>query len=252
MLRFPLRLTAELIGSRFARRSHPIQFLDPAEVLHQDSSQPVSLEKIRGLTSTNSPVIWIGGPEPLLHPGISHLVRALTQTGHFVFLETDGTLLRRRIHEFQPVPRLFFAVRLAPAVSYSSELTPHPSAMQLALEGIRAAQLSGFLIALHARVQPDSNHDSIASLFRHVRSIDVDGIIATAVASSLRVPSAALRQKVSAAQKLIGHRRWQSFSKLVEPLLSRESVAISQVSSPTTVLPLDQDSSATHEEVRIA
>ena len=252
MPRFPLRLTAELIRSRFARRSHPVQFIDAAEILHHDSSQPVSLEKIRELTSTNSPAIWIGGAEPLLHPGISHLVRALTQTGQFVFLETDGTFLRRRIHEFQPVSRLFLAIRFAPTVSYSSEQTLHPSALQLAFEGIRAAQLSGFLIALHARIQPDSQLEALAALFQHAKAINVDGIIATSAASASRAPSAALQQKISAAQKLIGHRQWQFFSKLVDPLLSRESVATTKVSAATTVLPLDQDSSPTAEEVRIA
>src|SRR5207245_10191324 len=113
-----LRLTADITRARlakklgFARDARPIQFLDAAEILHHDSSHPVSHERIREINSGRSPVIWIGGTEPLLHAGIAHLVRAITQTGHFVFLETDGTLLRRRIHEFQPVPRLFLTVWL--------------------------------------------------------------------------------------------------------------------------------------------
>lgn len=250
MPRFPLRLTAELMHCRLARRAKPLQFVDAAEVLHRDCSQPVSLEKIRHLTSSKSPIIWIGGAEPLRHPGISHLVRALTQTGHFVFLETDGTLLRRRIHEFQPVSRFFLAVRLVPAAAYTTGQNSHPTPTQLALEGIRAAQLSGFLIAIHARIQPDSDLDSIASLFHQVRSMDVDGIIAVSAAAPPRVPSVTLDQKLSAAQRLIGQGGWQSFSNRVDLLLSRESIRTTQISAPATILPLDQDSSATQEEVR--
>src|SRR5713101_3140205 len=111
------------IGMQNFRRIHELngagglpetqfQFVDAAEILHPDSSHPVSHEKIRDIIGSRSPVVWIRGSEPLYHPGIAHLVRAITQNGHFVFLETDGALLRRRIHEFQPVSRLFLTVRL--------------------------------------------------------------------------------------------------------------------------------------------
>jgi len=59
--------------------------VDAAEILHPDSSHPVSHEKIRDIIGSRSPVLWIGGSEPLHHPGIAHLVRAITQSGHFVF-----------------------------------------------------------------------------------------------------------------------------------------------------------------------
>ena len=121
MMRFPFRLSADMAIARIKEKlglrpgARPVQFVDAAEILHSDSSRPVSHEKIRELISGRSPVIWIGGSEPLSHPGIAHLVRAITGSGHFVFLETDGTVLRRRIHEFQPVERLFLCVRLGAA-----------------------------------------------------------------------------------------------------------------------------------------
>src|SRR5207245_410781 len=138
MLQFPLRLTAYLAMARFApkaalsRRAGPIQFVDAAEILHHDSSHPVSHERIGEIISSRSPVVWIGGSEPLHHPGISHLVRAITQTGHFVFLETDGTLLRRRIHEFQPVSRLFVTVRFEAGAQRGASKGPAAAAWELA------------------------------------------------------------------------------------------------------------------------
>src|SRR5467141_51058 len=126
MLRLPLQLTADLTRARLARMvrlapdAGPVQFVDAAEVLHHDSSHPVSHERIREINSSRSPVVWIGRSEPLRRAGISRLVRAITQTGTFVFLETDGTLLRRRIHEFQPVSRLFLTFRLEPSAQRSA------------------------------------------------------------------------------------------------------------------------------------
>src|SRR5258708_21706176 len=119
MLGFPVRLTAELSRARLAQRSRlalnpsPVQFVDSADLLHHDSNHPVSHEKIREVISSRSAAVWIGGSEPLRHPGVAHLVRAITGSGHFGFLETDGTLLRRRIHEFQPVARVFLTLGLA-------------------------------------------------------------------------------------------------------------------------------------------
>src|SRR5713101_9724612 len=155
MMRFPLRLTADLIMARLARKlrlaqgARFIQFVDAAEILHPDSSHPVSHEKIRDIIGSRSPVVWIWGSEPLHHPGIAHLVRAITQSGHFVFLETDGALLRRRIHEFQPVSRLFLTVRLESGAERGASKSTRTSAFELAAEGIRAARLSGFLICAH-------------------------------------------------------------------------------------------------------
>src|SRR5713226_10005198 len=183
MMRFPLRLTADLLMARLARKlrlAHGacfIQFVDAAEILHPDSSHPVSHEKIRDIIGSRSPVVWIGGSEPLFHPGIAHLVRAITQSGHFVFLETAGTLLRRRIHEFQPVSRLFLTVRLESGAPRRASNSLQPSSLDLAAEGIRAARLSGFLICVHACVAPETEMSEAAELIRLGQSLDVDGFV---------------------------------------------------------------------------
>jgi hypothetical protein len=233
MMRFPLRLTADLALARFAPKLRPaqgadlIQFVDVAEILHHDSNHPVSHERVREINSGRSPVVWIGGNKPLHHPGISHLVRAIARTGHFVFLETDGTLLRRRIHEFQPVPRLFLTVRLECAQRDASKHRGH-GAFELAAESMRAARLSGFLICVHARVHAETELGAMAGLIQYAHSADVDGIVVTAAhggSDSASPGAAALQQKTAEAQKLIGSVWWESFSRMVEPALSSQRSA---------------------------
>ena len=234
MMRFPLRLTADLALARFVPKSRlaqgasPVQFVDAAEILHHESSHPVSHEKIREINSSRSPVVWIGGSEPLCHPGISHLVRVIVQTSHFVFLETDGALLRRRIHEFQPVPRLFLTVRLEPGAQRNAPEHPRPGVFEPAAEGMRAAQLSGFLICVHARIHTETELGTMGGLIQYARSADVDGIVITAAnggADSASPNATALRQKVAAVRKLIGSKWWESFSRIVEPALSSQRSA---------------------------
>jgi molybdenum cofactor biosynthesis enzyme MoaA len=259
MMRFPLWLTANLAMSRFVHKSHlaqgawPIQFVDAAGILHQDSNHPVSHEKIRGVISSRSPVVWIGGSEPLHHPGISHLVRAITQTGHFVFLETDGTLLRRRIHEFQPVSRLFLTVRLEPGVRRCTSNNVQAGAFDLAAEGIRAARLSGFLISVYARVHVESGLREMAELFQFARGLDVDGIVITPAnggSDSLNPDAAATQQKVAEARELIGSKWWESFSRLVEPILNSKRNATR--SAEESGVRLEQESHTNEESVRVA
>jgi molybdenum cofactor biosynthesis enzyme MoaA len=231
MMRFPLRLTADLALARIAhklrvsRGARPVQFVDAAEVLHADSSHPVSHEKMRDIIGSRSPVVWIGGSEPLLHPGIAHLVRAITQNGHFVFLETDGTLLRRRIHEFQPVSRLFLTVRLEASAQRHNSNTLRTDVSDLAMEGVRAARLSGFLICVQVRVTSQTEMRELVELSHLVHSKDADGIVISPASkeSNFANPDAvASLQKMAQARKLIGSALWESFSRLIEPMVSGE------------------------------
>lgn len=258
-MRFPLRLTADITRARLAKRlgfapdARPIQFLDAAEILHHDSSHPVSHEKIRNLISSRSPVIWIGGSEPLHHPGVAHLVRAFTGSSHSVFLETDGRLLRRRIHEFQPVPRLFLTVRLeAAAKSHAPNGIP-AGAFDLAVEGIRAARLSGFLICLHARVRTETELGETADLIQFAQSLDLDGIVITpanGASNPAHSGTAALHRKTAEARKLIGSMWWESFSRMVQPVLSNHQSAAKDIGE--SGVRLEQESQADEERLRIA
>ncbi len=254
MLRFPLRITADITKALLARILHQarhdssVQFVDAAEILHHDSNHPVSHEKIREIVSSRSPVVWIGGSEPLHHPGVAHLVRAVTGSGHFVFLETDGTLLRRRIHEFQPVPRLFLTVRLDPGAPLDAPKSLRPSPSELAAEGIRTARLSGFFLCVHMRVHAEAELGEIAELIRVSRSVDVDGIVITPATGGTN--DAAVQSKTAEARKMIGSTWWELFSRFVEPVVSRERNAAQTVDE--TGHRVEQEARVNEEGVKVA
>src|SRR5215510_14403911 len=117
MMRLPARLIAKLTRARIAQalQASParsfIQHIDAAEILHSGTAAPVSQEKMQSILQSVLLMVWIGGSELLIHPGMGHFVRAIARSGYFVFLETNGTLLRRRIHEFQLLLQVFLVVR---------------------------------------------------------------------------------------------------------------------------------------------
>ena len=217
MMRFPALLSLKLGKARIteilrgARPTLLVDFVDAREVLHRGSAHPISHERIRGLLGSPAPVVWIGGSEPLEHPGIAHLVRAIIGSGRFVFLETCGKLLRRRIHEFQPVPQLFLVVSSGgPLLSLEAGIG-NPGAFELALEGIRAARLSGFLTAIHSPVREDSDLSRLRVLSRILSAADVDGWTITAATTG---DFAA--QKAREARNLIPNAQWRWLSGHLE------------------------------------
>jgi hypothetical protein len=219
-MRFPARLRVALAGARLARAWRPrhgagrFQFVDVAEILDAGATRPVSREKLEEILAARKPLIWMGGSEPLDHPGAGHLVRALAQSARFVFVETSGCALRRRIHEFPPLPGIIFAVRLENMRLENRREERHASASALAQEGIRAAQLSGFWTVAHVPVSADTELAAVGEFAREVRGIEIDGWLATAANAS----AAALR-RAEEARRFIAHPLWRSFSEMIEPVL---------------------------------
>src|SRR5215472_5911818 len=215
MMRLPARLTAKLVRVRiaqifgFAREGPPLHCVDPAVVLHPGSDAPVSREKMRILIANRAPVIWIGGSEPLHHPGVGHFVRAVARGGRFVFLETHGTFLGRRIHEFQPLPRLFLTVRLESLADFGSAL---------ALEGLLAARLSGFFTVIHSPVHQETDLARLASLRAFLLENGVDGWLITAGSAEETI-----RRKTAEMRGLIPSKFWRQFSRDVEEALLTET-----------------------------
>jgi hypothetical protein len=245
MVRLPARLTSKLAKARIAQifNSAPpgplLHCVDPAEVLHPGSAAPVSRDKMRALLENRAPVIWIGGNEPLLHAGIGHFVRALVQSGHCLFLETDGTVLRRRIHEFQHLRGLFLTVRL------DSLETPESA---LAIEGLRAAHLSGFFTVVHSPVREDSDPSQLTTRRSFIEDQDVDGWLITA--SSPDKPAV---RKAAEARRLIRSRFWRQFSEHVEKaLLSQSPSRELQGERALSFVPEGLHTEAGEESVRIA
>jgi hypothetical protein len=243
-MRFPALLSAKLAKVRLAalfsgaHRGSLIEFIDTAEVLHSGSAHPVSHEKIRGILDSPASTLWIGGSEPLEHPGIAHFIQALAQSGRFIFLETRGDLLRRRIHEFQPTPRFFLTTRFDAAPSVSSE-PRNPAAFELALEGIRTARLSGFFTVAHVLLHETSNLSRLQDFASLLSGMDLDAWLMTSA-----TPAHAAIQKASEARTLIPNAQWRRFSAQLE----RELLSVSKPGAITNASLSEEQSTQPFEE----
>jgi molybdenum cofactor biosynthesis enzyme MoaA len=233
-MRFPLRLTADLTFGLVARallakRRYPLILnLVPDET---SGAVPATVE---------SPVVWIGGPEPLEQPEIAAIANTLTASGRHVFLQINGLLLRRRIHEFQPSPRLYLTIRFDGTQKSHDARAGNDGAFRAALEAIRAAKLSGFLICAHVILHADRDAGELAQLHDELRKLDLDGLLI-----SPATLMGDLQGEVAEARRRLSGRRWALLSSLLD---SAVSPATLRESAPAWRKPLVKSPSSNCEE----
>ena len=76
--------------------------VDSADTNNLTSDSSRDSHALAAVRASAAPFIWIGGETPLRYPRVGQIARQIISSGKIFFVEMDGTLLRRRIHEFRP------------------------------------------------------------------------------------------------------------------------------------------------------
>jgi molybdenum cofactor biosynthesis enzyme MoaA len=243
-MRFPLPLTADLaigLATKAVRgANHPRLILHLAPFARSAASSETLAQALQASASdwqllssdfcldvvqrSSAPVVWIGGGEPLLHPEIGRLARRIVDTSRHVFVQTDGALLRRRIHEFRPVSRLILTVQFEGFGQVHDRRARREGAFREAVDGIRAAKLSGFLVCAYIAAHSDAGLAELEQLRHYLEARDVDGFVVMPAngspqAVSQQKESEPLRKRLHAARAQVRSRRWRLFSRLLESSL---------------------------------
>jgi pyruvate-formate lyase-activating enzyme len=232
MMRFPPRLLWNLARVRIAQtlfgaarypwalRLDLSQLRGQTEVTPQkgvNSSANISSRDAQALSqvrASSAPVVWIGADSPLQHARIGHLAREIVNTGRTVFVEMDGTLLRRRIHEFRPVSRLYLVLPLNGLEDAHDSRVQHAGNFRATMEALRTAKLSGFHICIETTIFPDSDTSELRNLANFISTLDVDGWIHKRPASAAH--DATTTDALQSARNLIPSRHWRTFSELLD------------------------------------
>ncbi len=245
-MKFSLRLTADLALALAARAigdehgSSPILHLSPENNFDCPSapsstrslqSRDALFHSVARVSRYRSPIIWIGGSEPLDHPQAARFSNALAASGRHVFVETSGTSLKRRLHEFRPSSRFYFAVRFEGHGPSNGRPSSGDNAFRVGLEAIRMARLAGFFTCANLIVHPDTTVSGIAELHVQISKLDVDGFLITA-----RTLSPELLGQVSQLRRRLLSRRWALLSSMLDssivPATSRDSADSSRPPLP--------------------
>jgi len=247
-MRFPLRLALDLTRVVIAQKLFGVERIpliwpiDLAKVpvsenVHgggaADSSRDLlAMELVR---SSKAPIVWIGGDTPLHYPRIGHLTREIIDLGRTVFVEMDGRLLRRRIHEFRPVSRLYLVLPLLGLQDAHDLRSAHPGSFRATIESIRTAKLSGFHVCVETPVAAGMSAEELRGLANFIATLDVEGWIQKRLAvNEAGRPS---EETLAAARELISDAGWKSFSKHLTLVAPHPEFACGAADNGTSVPP---------------
>lgn len=124
-----------------------------------------------------APVVSIPGGEPLLHPQIGEIVRGLVQRKKFVYLCTNGLLLEKSLHKFQPSPYLTFSVHLDGLKAQHDKCVDREGVFEKAVAAIKAAKQQGFRVTTNTTVFTDADPQQMQEFFDFLESLNLDGMM---------------------------------------------------------------------------
>ena len=143
----------------------------------------------------------ICGGEPLEYPEIAALTRAILERGKHLFLCTDGTLIRRRLHMIPPYTNFFWNVKLDGTEAVHDARASRPGLFAEALDGVKAAKNAGFFVVVTTH---DLSGHGCAAMWRRcierLHAMHVDGYMLSATLS--RSKSCAATAAQSFTQKM--------------------------------------------------
>ena len=195
----PLSMTLELARYLFPRRKWPsrgkffpiVLMLEPLEACNlrcagcgrvREYQEVMNLrmsvdEALSAAKRAGAPVVSVSGGEPLLHPQISEIVRGLIDQRRWIYLCTNGLLLREKLDQFPRDKRLCFVVHVDGREKVHDSITGRPGTFKEAVSAIKEARRRGFRVATNTTVFHGSDVEDLRKLFRLLTDLGVEGIM---------------------------------------------------------------------------
>jgi hopanoid biosynthesis associated radical SAM protein HpnH len=130
---------------------------------------------LAAMRECDTPLVAIGGAEPLEYPEIARLTREILQRRKHLFLCTDGALIRRHLHMIPPYTNFFWNVRLNGTQQIHDVRAARPGLFVEALDGVKAAKNAGFFVVATTTIYPDTDIRDVATLYETLHAMHVDG-----------------------------------------------------------------------------
>lgn len=134
-------------------------------------------ECLAAVRASGAPIVSISGGEPLLHREIGEIVRALSEDGRYMYLCTNGLLLRDRLDGFEPSRQLAFVVHLDGTEAVHDRVTERPGTYETAIAAIREAVARGHRVCTNTTLFHGSDVEDLHRLFGTLQGLGVEGLM---------------------------------------------------------------------------
>jgi hopanoid biosynthesis associated radical SAM protein HpnH len=122
-----------------------------------------------------APIVSISGGEPLIHKEMPQIVAGLIKRKRFVYLCTNGLLLKTRLKDYIPSLYLTISVHLDGNRERHDSLT-RQGVYDSAVEAIKLACAEGFRVTINCTLYEGMKAEEIAEFFDFVTALGVEGI----------------------------------------------------------------------------
>jgi hopanoid biosynthesis associated radical SAM protein HpnH len=141
----------------------------------------LSVEESLGVVQkSGAPTVSIAGGEPLLHQGIGEIVAALVKRKYFVYLCTNGLLLKQSLGKFNPSKYLAFVVHLDGMEEGHDRSVGRKGVFRVAFDALETALAKGFRVTTNTTIFKESVTEELHQLFTNLTELGVEGLMVTA------------------------------------------------------------------------
>jgi hopanoid biosynthesis associated radical SAM protein HpnH len=228
-----MRIGAYLMRQRIARREkYPLLVeLEPlfqcnlacsfcGKIQHPDhvlrKRMPVD-KAVAAIEESGAPMVSIAGGEPLVHPEVHVMAAELMARKKFVFLCTNGILMRKKLEKFTPSPYFTWVVHLDGMRERHDRFVERDGVFDKAVDAIREAKRQGFRVSTNTTFLSNDTPRTVREVLDFLNDdLEVDSIQIAPAYAYEKAPDQEhfpgveqTRRLFSAAFSGGGRRRWR-------------------------------------------
>jgi hopanoid biosynthesis associated radical SAM protein HpnH len=146
----------------------------PAHILKTDLTPE---QCFKAVDECGAPLVSIPGGEPLMHPQIGEIVAGLVARKKYVYLCTNGLLLKEKIDEFKPSKYFSFVVHMDGQREHHDFAVCREGTYDKAVDGIQEALRRGFRLTTNTTLFDGADSKSVRAFFDDMMELGVEGMM---------------------------------------------------------------------------
>jgi hopanoid biosynthesis associated radical SAM protein HpnH len=172
---------------------------------------------VAAIEESGAPMVSIAGGEPLVHPEVHLMAAELIARKRFVFLCTNGILMRKKLSNFTPSPYFTWVVHLDGMRERHDRFVEREGVFDKAVDAIREAKRQGFRVSTNTTFLSNDTPRTVREVLDFLNDdLEVDSIQIAPAYAYEKAPDQEhfpgveqTRRLFSAAFAGGGRRRWR-------------------------------------------
>ncbi len=133
-------------------------------------------ECLSAVDECGAPVVSIAGGEPFLLKELDQIVAGIIRRKKFVYLCTNGLLLKKHLEDYTPSPYLTFSVHLDGNRERHDAIVCRQGVFDLAVDAIKAARKKNFRVTINSTLYEGVTPQEAAEFFDFAMGLGIEGI----------------------------------------------------------------------------